>query len=581
MIKRILFAFTLLLIISGIGFSQAASIRDYVGVINQTYHPSIVDFFEEMKKELDDDGNADAVKAVDRYLRGPFGTGFVYVDDKGDNYIITNNHVINQAYDLKFTFEKPDGSKVIYERVKILAVDEDMDIAVLTFEDKAKPFEAGLPFLTEGVNEGDAIFSAGFPGVGSTPVYQFGSGIVSNRSVRLPVSEDSTETIGPYIQHTAPVDSGNSGGPLLVSQSDAAAKYAVIGINTLKALQRESTNYAIPAGRALEFITRVTGPEQGGQKAKLEERVADFIKEVKEPRAVYEKIANYLSNSCIADNAELALLELENRGNRTVWNNIVREFSYDPVSGMQLAVAWLIENSMRTSSGVIRISLESIVPVNESKYTVTYNINDKSVSSTWELEYGIWRISTHGDTVIGDKSIVQEREKKITNNRNLFTDYSMILQAGAAIMPDFALPLGLKSGDIGFNAGIKVIMADIFTFGSDFTLNGDLVLIQPAVGIMYPIRLGSVAIMPLAEANVNIGFLGYRLDHDNPFFAEIGLGWGAKAGFVFTTKFVRGLYLYGNYHYNTVTATADSDWTAGKEYTMNSHSINVGIGLGF
>ncbi len=569
--KRVLFSVTLLLMLSSLVFAQTSSIRDYVGVINQTYHPSIVDFFEEMKEEMK--GNADAVKAVDRYLRGPFGTGFVYVDDKGDNYIITNNHVINQAHTLKFTLEKTDGSKVIYEGIKVLAVDEDMDIAVLVFADRSKPFTTGLSFLTDEVDEGDAVFSAGFPGLGSIPIYQFGSGIVSNRRTMLPVDEDSEEMIGPFIQHTAPIDSGNSGGPLLVNRPGAAANYAVIGINTLKAAWRESTNYAIPAGRALEFITKATKPEQGDRKAKLEERVNTFITEVRAPRAVYEDIAKYLSNACIADNAELALLELGDKGNRTVWNNIVDEFGYDPVSGMQLAVAWLIENSMRTGSGIINARLGTISQISEDEYTVTLNIGDDSVSSTWVLEYGIWRIDTFGSIVVGDKSIAQEKEKQRAQNRDLVTDYTLMLQGGLTIMPDM-------ENNIGFNAGIRVGMGKIPIVGTDFAGNGDYNQIHAVIGLRYPIRLGAVAITPFAEGSAGIAFAKLEKDEDD--FEDFGLlpdwgfGWGLKAGLMFTAKFVKGLYLYGNYHYVSTGIGHFDD-----KQTFTHNFITIGIGYGF
>ncbi len=570
--KRILFAVILLLILSSLGFAQTSSIRDYVGVINQTYHPSIVDFFEEMKEEMK--GNADAVKAVDWYLRGPSGTGFVYVDEKGDNYIITNNHVINQAHTLKFTLEKSDGSKVMYEGINVLAIDEDMDVAILTFTDRAKPFTAGLSFLTDEVNEGDAVFSAGFPGLGSTPIYQFGSGIVSNRRAMIPVEEFSDEVIGPFIQHTAPIDFGNSGGPLLVSRPGTASNYAVIGINTLKAMWRESTNYAIPAARALEFITKATGPEQGDRKAKLEERVNTFITEVRVPRAVYGDIAKYLSNACIADNAELALLELGDKGNMTVWNNIVDEFGYDPVFGMQLAVAWLIENSMRTGSGVINARLGTISPIDEDEYTVTLNIGDESISSTWVLEYGVWRIKTFGAVVVGDKAVaaekVEERKREIAQNRDLVTDYGFMLQAGLAIMPD-------QENTMGFNAGLRTSWGELAIAGFDFTGNGDYTQIHTVIGLKYAIRLGSVAIMPFVEGSLGAAFAKLEDEFgETDLIPDMGFGWGLKAGLMFTTKFVKGLYLYGNYQYSS----ADIGFSD-EEQTFSNNIIAIGIGYGF
>jgi serine protease Do len=573
----------MLLILSSVAFAQTSSIRDYVGVINQSYHPSIVDFFEDVKRRMENDGNAEAAKSIDRYLGGPFGTGFVYVDEKGDNYVITNNHVINQAYSLKFTLERNDGSKVMYEGLKVLAVDEDMDIAILVFANGVKPFTSSLSFYTEEIDEGTNVFSAGFPGLGSMPIYQFGAGIVSNRRTMLPVDEDGEEMIGPFIQHTAEVDPGNSGGPLLINQTGSAANYAIVGINTLKAMQRQSANYAIPAERALEFITKALGTDQGDQKAKLEERVNEFMKEIRVPRAVYEKIAVYLSNACVADNAEYALMELGQRGNRSVWNNFVNEFEYDPVSGLQLAVAWLIENSMREGSVSINISLENITAVNENQYTVNFNINDESVSSTWIREYGIWRISTFGTDVIGDKGIVERKEAERKAESELVTDYDVMLQIGLAIMPDMA------NKDIGLNASGKVFFYDFLNVGGDLTTNFDYTQIHVTGGLAFPIRLSSVAIIPFADAGLGVILVKpipsvsndpYD-DFDPPSFVnDLGFGWGLKAGLVFTTKYVKGLYAYANYQYSSGNVSFSLDLDA-EDRTFKNSIISVGIGYGF
>lgn len=578
MVKKLVFLNMLLLIISGIAFAQTSSIRKYVGVINQSYHPSIVDFFEDVKKEMENKGNSDAVKSVDRYLTGPFGTGFVYVNDNGDNYVITNNHVINQAYSLKFTLEKGDGSKTVYEGLKVLAVDEDLDVAVLTFTNNAKPFTAGLAFSIEPVDEGENIFSAGFPGLGGTPIYQFGSGIISNRSTMLPVDIDGEEMIGPFIQHTAPVDPGNSGGPLLISRSGTATNYAVVGINTLKGLRRQSANYAIPAGRALEFITKATGLEQGDKKAALELRINDFMRDARASGSVYEKIAAYLSNACIADNAEYALSELTSGRFRVAWKNIGDEFENDPVSGMKLAVAWLIEYSMRKGGGSISLDRESITAINDSTYTVTFKVNDESVSSTWVLEYGIWRISTFGMDVTGDKTLVEKRAAEKKAESDLFTDYVFTTQAGVVIMPDMK-----KYGynEIGYNAGFRVYLLDWINVGSDLTGNGNYNQIHAVLGVSYPIRLGAVAITPFADFSA--GLVLAQVKHDNSVFnnslvPDGGFGWGIKGGLMFTTKFVKGLYLHASYQYSG----ASLDFTLNEnKLVLNNSFITIGLGFGF
>jgi len=96
-------------------FSQqipsAGALRDYVGLINQSYHPGIVAYFEKIKTDLEKNGQSNAVKAIDLFLKGATGSGFVIVGANKNYYVITNYHVIQQAHTLSITFERQDNFK--------------------------------------------------------------------------------------------------------------------------------------------------------------------------------------------------------------------------------------------------------------------------------------------------------------------------------------------------------------------------------------------------------------------------------------------------------------------------------------
>ncbi|MDR3311802.1 MAG: serine protease, partial [Spirochaetaceae bacterium] len=287
-------------------------------------------------------GHGDAAKAIDRYLKGGFGTGFVYVAPDGANYLITNHHVIAQADKLSVTFEKLDGAKTTYDRLRVIAADEDIDIALLAFADDVRPFPAGLSFVSAPAEEGSDVYAAGFPGLGNAAVWQFSRGMVSNAAVRLPVEDDEDvpeAALGPYIQHTAQIDPGNSGGPLLIQREGVAAGYAVAGINTLSARRRQAANYAISVNRAQEFITQALVPaDPVKDRAKLDAQLESFIKGLGAPKTVYPHIARYLSNACTASNAEYALSEVSDRAPKTVQQRIYDSLDY-PLDGMNDAVA--------------------------------------------------------------------------------------------------------------------------------------------------------------------------------------------------------------------------------------------------
>lgn len=212
-------------------------IRQYVGIVREHYFDSLVQFMEKYRDDLRNDGYSTYAKYIDAYLEGGFGSGFVYVASDGKNYIITNRHVISQAQSASIEFENPDtGKKTTYDNLTVLATDDDIDIAILAFPSGTAPFKAGLKLSTTAVNDGDEVWSAGFPGIGDQPMWQLGKGSVTNAKARI--NELLDTGISTLIQHSAQVDSGNSGGPLMVASKSEASGYSVVGINTWKAIYR-------------------------------------------------------------------------------------------------------------------------------------------------------------------------------------------------------------------------------------------------------------------------------------------------------------------------------------------------------
>ncbi len=137
------------------------------------------------------------------------GSGF-FIDPTG--YIVTNRHVVQNAYEITVVLE--DQRKL---RASLVAMLERIDIALLKVE-ASKP----LPVVSFGNSDlvlpGDAVLAIGNPlGLGGTVT----SGIVSalNRNIAETPFDD-------FIQVDAPINHGNSGGPLF----NAAGE--VIGMNT-------------------------------------------------------------------------------------------------------------------------------------------------------------------------------------------------------------------------------------------------------------------------------------------------------------------------------------------------------------
>lgn len=182
------------------------------------------------------------------------GTGFVYKKDSKNAYIMTNNHVIDDADSVEVEFN--DKSEKI--KAKILGGEVYSDIAVLTIDAK----EAGDAVEignSEDLKLGDTVFTVGSP-MGITYKGTITKGIVSgkDRMVEVNLTGNTTDYYMKVIQIDAAVNPGNSGGPLC----DVSGN--VIGIISLKIVQDEveGMGFAIPIEDALKYANTI---EEGGE----------------------------------------------------------------------------------------------------------------------------------------------------------------------------------------------------------------------------------------------------------------------------------------------------------------------------
>lgn len=139
------------------------------------------------------------------------GSGFVY-SKRG--YIVTNQHVVEDADKVKVTFT--DGSTF---NAEIVGTDKNNDLAVLKVDkENLQPLELGN--LSD-VSVGQTAVAIGNPfGLRGTMT----AGIISQKGRMLPT--DTGFSIPNVIQTDAAINPGNSGGPLLNIQGE------VIGVNT-------------------------------------------------------------------------------------------------------------------------------------------------------------------------------------------------------------------------------------------------------------------------------------------------------------------------------------------------------------
>ena len=169
---------------------------------------------------------------------GSMGSGFVY-SDKG--YIITNNHVVDDAGKVTVTFL--DGESYT---AKIIGTDPDLDLAVLKVEVGATYLQPIPMGDSSQLKVGEQITAIGNPfGLSGSMT----SGIISQMGRLLP--QESGYSIPDVIQTDAAINPGNSGGPLLNMNGE------VVGINTaIQSATGEFTGvgFAVPSNTVKKVV---------------------------------------------------------------------------------------------------------------------------------------------------------------------------------------------------------------------------------------------------------------------------------------------------------------------------------------
>lgn len=166
-----------------------------------------------------------------------FGSGVIISDD---GYIVTNNHVIENAQKIKVIL----NDKREFD-AHLVGTDPSTDIALLKVDAE------DLPYLTYGNSEnlklGEWVLAVGNPFNLTSTVT---AGIVSARARNLGINQDSY-SIESFIQTDAAVNPGNSGGALVNQQGN------LVGINTAIASRTGSYtgySFAVPVSIAKKVV---------------------------------------------------------------------------------------------------------------------------------------------------------------------------------------------------------------------------------------------------------------------------------------------------------------------------------------
>ena len=174
------------------------------------------------------------------------GSGVIYKKADGKAYVVTNNHVVENATELEVTLD--DGTKV---DGNLLGRDIWTDLAVIEMEDKnvKNVIEFGD---SDALKRGESVIAIGNPlGLGFSGSVTVGVISGTNRSIPVDLNGDNrVDWNADVLQTDAAINPGNSGGALI----NLAGQ--LVGINSMKISEEtvEGIGLAIPINSAVPII---------------------------------------------------------------------------------------------------------------------------------------------------------------------------------------------------------------------------------------------------------------------------------------------------------------------------------------
>ena len=201
------------------------------------------------------------------------GTGFII--DAAEGLIVTNNHVVQGAEEVKIQFREEETELAPAE---IIGRDPELDVALLKVKIKSKLI--AIPLGDSDLSEvGEYVLAIGNPlGYGHTVSH----GILSAKGRRNPEFR-----MGRYLQTDASINPGNSGGPLINSKGE------VIGINNAIDARAQGIGFAIPINLVKSVLSQLKS-KGSVSRGFLGIGAADLTPEVAEQLGISSKIKGVL-----------------------------------------------------------------------------------------------------------------------------------------------------------------------------------------------------------------------------------------------------------------------------------------------
>jgi hypothetical protein len=376
-------------------------LKDYTVIVKSTIHQKTQERFLDIAGYFDKKNESSLGDIFRSFAKGFHGSGFIILDKNGNNFIITNAHVVAPAESVEIELENPDGTRKTFGG-NVIYINDELDLAILEFADKEKVSKKGLAIARDAVLEdGDEVWSAGFPGLIGKPAWQLARGNITNKKAFVDEIMDSKKSY--IIQHSASIDPGNSGGPLLIKDTTSVSGYRVVGINTWSVGSRQNTFFALPASHVSKILfqgkeTERLNSDPTARKELLVKSCTNLASEIGSAKPKVQSIARFISYEFVARkgwDSFISVIKASSREEETEWERSF--FMYSPVETMRAAIYSQIYSNLHKDDSS-RIEFDSINSTDDESFgyltniRTTFTVSNAKKEIVWKFEKGRWCI---------------------------------------------------------------------------------------------------------------------------------------------------------------------------------------------
>lgn len=515
-------------------FSQ--NLRDEVAIIRAEPIDQWKDAYDKMSQWLISQGEREFAEYVQGYKSGVHGSAFAVQLEGSDNLFVTNYHVIAASESISLEWETADGNSLIVEDCRVVHIDPLRDLALIQIEGDTPG--KGFPLISDRneLEDGMEVWAAGYPGLVSAPAWQLSQGVVTNSVARI--DELVKEGLPYLIQHSSVIDPGSSGGPLLIK--NGPNDYSLVGINSLIALQRNGTFFAVPSDILSDFILEY---QRGGNlpsEKSLKLTVASFILLLNDNSKESWEYIPYITPSLACEYGwDLYLDNRYDLSEEEQWGWDQEFLEGNTLSALLEFLA--IDFDLEIGKGKYEFA---VTEFDDARATVEITSADGQVYNLgWVFELGRWTMEDYPSS-----SFDKEPKKDDSAGAALS---QMVLYMG---MTDTqGSEGGEASGFGGYNFGFDFQFFSNNYLGQTFVLNWEQLYLSNVEGstvvtnergsfdmayglVLFPFGKGSgneSSIRPFANARAGISYIGSDLlnieDIHNPFY----FFWQAGGGLQF------------------------------------------------